>query len=314
MTISCPPVAMIIFNRPETTARVFERVRQARPKTLLVVADGPRSDRPDEAEHCAQARAITEKVDWDCTVLRNYSETNMGCKQRPISGLNWVFENVEEAIILEDDCLPDPSFFLYCGEMLERYRNDARVMVINGNSYLPTGCKMPRSYAFSRLLRSWGWATWRRAWALYDVEMKQWPAFRDSGELERLFSQKACQTSKTELERAFNGTYTQAWDYQWHFTILIHGGLCVRPSVNLVANLGIGSGGGGTHTQTDHPLGAYPSQAMAFPLRHPATVAADERLDREELLFMDRLSPRQGWQQLLPRTGIVGKLKKMFLG
>ncbi|HBF34405.1 TPA: hemolytic protein HlpA-like protein [Candidatus Sumerlaeota bacterium] len=310
MSPVCPPVALIIFNRPETTAQVFERIRQAQPKQLFIIADAPRPDRAGEAERCAQARAITEQVDWDCTVLRNYAEANMGCKWRPISGISWVFEQVEQAIILEDDCLPDLSFFPYCGELLERYRDNAQVMVINGNSYLPDHCTVQDSYAFTHLLRSWGWATWRRAWALYDVEMKQWPAVRDSGELEKLFSPTVWHTSKIELERAYDGTYAQAWDYQWHFTILQNHGLCVRPAQNLVANLGVG--GGGTHTTVDHPLGTYPSHAMEFPLRHPDMVVADVPLDREELLFLDRLSPRKGWQRFLPKTGIVGKLKQMF--
>ena len=129
------PVVFVIFSRPETTARVFEAIRQAQPAMLLVIADGPRPDRPEDVERCAATRAIIEQVDWDCEVLKNYADENMGCGKRPASGFTWAFEQVEQAIILEDDCLPHPSFFTYCETLLDYYRHDTRIMHINGNNY-----------------------------------------------------------------------------------------------------------------------------------------------------------------------------------
>src|SRR5262245_27851901 len=131
------PLAFLVFRRPQTTARVWEAIRQARPKTLLIVADGPRATHTGETELCAQVRAICDRVDWPCEVLRNYAETNLGCRQRVSSGLDWVFQTVEEAIILEDDCLPHPTLFSYCQELLERYRYDERVMLISGANVEP---------------------------------------------------------------------------------------------------------------------------------------------------------------------------------
>jgi hypothetical protein len=130
------PVAFFGFNRPHTTERVFAAIREVKPPKLLLVVDGPRSDKPEEAEKCAEVRAIIEKVDWDCQVYKNYAEANMGCKHRVASGLDWVFNTVEEAIIVEDDCLPNPSFFQFCEEMLDLYRNEPRVMMISGTNYL----------------------------------------------------------------------------------------------------------------------------------------------------------------------------------
>ncbi len=127
------PVAFIIFNRPDTTSKVFEAIKQAKPKKLLVIADGPRINKPGEAEKCKQTRAITEQIDWDCEVLRNYSENNLGCRNRVSSGIDWVFENVDEAIIIEDDCLPNPSFFRFCQELLGKYRNNDEIFLISGN-------------------------------------------------------------------------------------------------------------------------------------------------------------------------------------
>ena len=166
------PVAMLIFNRPETTARVFERVREARPPKLLVVADGPRADRPGEAGRCREARAVVEAVDWPCELMTDYSEANLGCGERISSGLDWVFDSVEEAIVLEDDCLPHPSFFRFCEELLKRYRAEERVMHVSGDNFQSAGRaggavgrllrlagrSWSPSYYFSRYAHVWGWA------------------------------------------------------------------------------------------------------------------------------------------------------------
>nr|MBA3765731.1 glycosyltransferase family 2 protein [Acidobacteriota bacterium] len=173
------PVALIIFNRADTTARVLAEIAKARPSKLLVIADGPRADHPDDAEKCLAARAAIDRVNWDCEVLTNYSEVNLGCGARPSSGLDWVFENVAEAIILEDDCLPHPTFFPFCAELLERHRDDERVMMISGDNFQFGRKRTQYSYYFSRYTHTWGWATWRRAWRYFDREIKLWPALRE---------------------------------------------------------------------------------------------------------------------------------------
>src|SRR4030095_1100293 len=129
------PVALLIFNRPETTARVLAEIRNARPAKLLIIGDGPRPGEPADAERCLAARAAAANIDWGCEVLKNYSDVNLGCGQRPASGLDWVFQNVDRAIIMEDDCLPHPTFFRFCDELLEHYRDDERVMTVSGNNF-----------------------------------------------------------------------------------------------------------------------------------------------------------------------------------
>ena len=156
------PVAFIIFNRPSLTQIVFNTIRQAKPKQLFVIADGARF--PEEKEKCQQARDIIRQVDWDCEVLANYSDVNLGCGKRISSGISWVFEHVEAAIILEDDCLPHLSFFRYCENLLDYYRDDERVMAIGGDNFQDGNKKTPYSYYFSKYPHVWGWATWRRAW------------------------------------------------------------------------------------------------------------------------------------------------------
>ena len=272
------PVALIIFNRPSTTAKVFEAIRQAKPPKLLVVADGARSDRPEEAEKCLAARAIIEGVDWECEVLTNYSDVNLGCKQRLSSGLDWVFANVEEAIILEDDCLPDPSFFPFCEQLLEHYRHDQRIMVISGVNFQFGNKRTNDSYYFSRYMHCWGWASWRRAWQYYDVEMKLWPKIRDENWLQSVFAEAS---SINYWQKILQATYQgeiNTWDYQWTFACWLQNGLTVLPNVNLISNIGFGVGS--THTEQAENLYAnLPVEQMSFPLSHPQFIIRDTQAD-----------------------------------
>ncbi|MGA1621013.1 MAG: hypothetical protein ACO35D_06080, partial [Aquiluna sp.] len=201
------PIAFFIFNRPTTTQQVFQAIRQAKPPKLLIVADGPRPDRPTDAENCALARSILDQIDWDCEVLTHFSDINLGCRKRISSGLDWVFEQVEEAIILEDDCLPDPSFFPYCQELLERYRNIPEVMMISGNNFQFGHNPIQESYYFSHYGHVWGWATWRRAWQKYDDVMGQWPPLRDTNWLQqRLGNIQAAAYWSHIFEGVYNGS------------------------------------------------------------------------------------------------------------
>jgi hypothetical protein len=246
------PVAFIIFNRPDTTAKVFEAIRQAKPQKLLVVADGARNDRSNEAEKCAAARAVIDRVDWECEVLTNYSDINLGCKRRVSSGIDWVFSQVEEAIILEDDCLPAPSFFQFCETLLKKYRHDERIMMISGDNFYPEDDRVKDSYYFSKYVHIWGWATWRRAWQHYDVDMSSWQDFRDRGLLNAV-----CNDS-IEAEywlKTFNNVaenLVDTWDHQWVYTCWQQSGLSIMPSVNLISNIGFRDDA--THTLGTSPL------------------------------------------------------------
>ena len=181
------PVLIIIFNRPDTTRRVFAEIAKARPATLLIAADGPRVDRPEDLDRCAAARRVVEQVDWDCDVRAHYSDVNLGCGRGPATAITWAFEQVQEAIVVEDDCLPHPTFFRFCDELLERYREREQVMHICGNSLRwfsdddtrsaeRAGTTERLSYWFSwHNVCGGGWATWRRAWRHFDLEVKLWP-------------------------------------------------------------------------------------------------------------------------------------------
>lgn len=271
------PVAFLIFNRPETTERVFAEIARARPPKLLVIADGPRADRAGEAERCRAARAIIERVDWDCEVLRNFSDTNLGCRARVSSGLDWVFGQVESAIVLEDDCLPHPDFFRFCEDLLERYRDDERIAHISGTNFLPRPYPNGESYHFSRYTHVWGWASWRRAWRNYDVTMSAWPRIRDDRWLDGMFGR----SQQARYWRwLFENVYRKeidTWDYQWLFANWTQNALSIVPSRNLVSNIGFGASA--THTRRKSTLSGRDTADLAWPLQHPAHVMPDASSD-----------------------------------
>jgi len=244
-------IAFFIFNRPETTQLVFDEIKKIKPKKLFIIADGPRNYVQGEYEKCMGARAIIDTVDWTCDVLKNFSETNLGCKVRISSGISWVFEHVEEAIILEDDCVPDPSFFPFCQIMLKQYSDDKRIMMISGSNFVFENEFFKDTYYFSQYFPIWGWATWKRAWEKYDIDMVKWPEFKKEKVLDAIFPNKLF---VHYFERIFDDVYggrDDTWDAQWVFTCLTEGGLCIMPSKNLVSNIGIS----GTRVQMEKLIG-----------------------------------------------------------
>lgn len=272
-------VAFLIFNRPTETARVFKEIARARPPKLLVVADGARADHPGEVEACRAARAaVLERVDWPCEVLTNFSETNLGCKTRISSGLDWVFSQVEEAVILEDDCLPHPSFFPFCDELLERYRRDERVMAISGDNFQRGRRRTPSSYYYSRYVHVWGWATWRRAWQHFDPSVERWARLRETSWLrDTLGDDKAVRYWRAIFDQVAAGS-DSIWDCQWLFACWAQNGLSVTPEINLVSNIGFGANA--THTRSaDENAANLPTGEMQFPLRHPPRVVRHREAD-----------------------------------
>lgn len=262
------PVAFFIFNRPATTERVFDTIAAARPKTLLIVADGPRRDRPADAGDCAATRAITERIDWPCNVRRLYAESNLGCRFRVSSGLDWVFSQAEEAIILEDDCLPSRDFFTFCQVLLERYRDDERVMHIGGTSFQRNNDRTTHSYYFSKYTHIWGWASWRRAWKRYDVSLRSWPSLRDSSLIEDWFDSRI---ERDFWTRVFDELYAggNTWDGQWTYACWANRGLGIVPARNLVSNIGFGTAA--THTTGDS-LDADMPTGQVGAMSHPEHV------------------------------------------
>lgn len=278
------PVLFLVFNRPSTTKVVFDVIRKIKPRRLYLSADGPRKDKAGENEKCEEVRKIISEVDWPCEVHTLFRDENLGCGKSVSSGITWFFENELEGIILEDDCVPDLSFFPYCEQLLDRYRNDTRIMEISGNTIWPiTPERTEYSYSFSSHNGIWGWASWRRAWALYDYEMKIYPRIKESGHLEKTFNSIY---EKDYFKFVFERTYLFphiTWDYQWEFVKRINSGLTIVPAINMVVNIGFGADATST-TNVNNPASRMQSATMPFPLKHPPYVIVDADADRQAFI------------------------------
>jgi hypothetical protein len=265
------PVVFIIFKRPDTTKKVFKVIQELKPSQLFVIADGPRTGQIDEAEKCAETRAIIDRVDWNCKVFKNYSDINLGCAKRVSSGLNWAFDQVEEAIIIEDDCVLHPSFFPYSEELLERYRHDTRIFSISAQNIQMGYGRSEYSYYFSRYNHCWGWATWRRAWQYFDFDMSLWQeALAKDLLYDVLENRRAVNAWIDPLQKTYDGLIS-SWAYRWTFASWMQSGLSITPNVNLVHNIGFGSDA--THWKGKRNKSSnIPVEAIEFPLKHPPYV------------------------------------------
>lgn len=266
------PVLFLVFNRLDTTKQVFEVIRKAKPPRLYVASDGARSDREGESEKIQSVRDyIIKQIDWDCEVKTLFRDQNLGCRVAVSTAIDWFFDNEEQGIILEDDCLPDPSFFRFCEELLNYYRNDKRIMTISGDNFQFGRKRTEYSYYFSRYPHCWGWASWRRTWQYYDSDMKLWQEIRHSKFLEYVFEDPSeAKYRNTIFQNTYEGKIN-SWAYQLAFACAIQNGLTILPNRNLVSNIGFGAEA--THTSNSkNPLKNLLVKEISFPLKHPPFV------------------------------------------
>ncbi|WOO41434.1 hypothetical protein [Rubellicoccus peritrichatus] len=293
----CPPVLLIIFNRPETTDKVFARIREIRPKHLYIGADGPRSDVEGEDAKCRKARKIVDGVDWPCEVKTLFREKNLGCRKAVSESITWFFENVNEGIILEDDCLPDPSFFDYCSNLLERYKDDTRIMCISGSNFQNGEIRGDGDYYYSIFPHCWGWATWRRAWNLYDSEMSSWPSFKEQNGCKGLLPHSS------DIRR-FQGSFQNAadgildsWGYVWLYSCWSQNGLTCLPQKNLVQNVGFSSDA--TRTGGEWWMSIPAEKMISF--KAPTLINPNTTADNYTLRNHHKIEKRESKKALLLR-------------
>jgi hypothetical protein len=284
--MSDTPILLLVFNRPETTRRVLEAIRRIVPTRLYVAADGPRSGHERDAGRCAEVRDLVHRgIDWDCDIQYLERETNLGCRRAVSSAITWFFEKVEEGIILEDDCLPAPQFFPFCSNLLARYQDVPRVAHIGGYN-----CQLGRkrgegSYYFSKYFHVWGWASWRRAWNGYDVEMHDYQLFIKSGGLENLFDRRSLRAYWRDIFDATAAGVVNTWDYQWVYRNFKDDRLSVVPNINMIENIGFGK----EATHTSSHAGRMPAAASGISqeILHPRFIlpckAADDFTYRSHL-------------------------------
>ncbi|GHT60694.1 hemolytic protein HlpA [Bacteroidia bacterium] len=275
------PILFLVFNREDTTRQVFEVIRHQKPKYLFIAADGARKNKPGEIETCQRVRDIVTQIDWDCELKTLFRDENLGCKMAVSSAITWFFEQVEQGIILEDDCLPDPSFFPYCEELLIRYKDDTRIGHISGNCFLPEAVDKNYSYDFGSFSHIWGWASWRRVWNNYDVCFSYWEKYKhDKKKRNDIFNSLR---EKIYFSSFINDTlsgknHINTWDVQYLFMLRVQNQLSVYPGVNLVTNIGLNSEFA-THTSKQNDKNLVPLSSISFPLKHPEYVLRNKELD-----------------------------------
>lgn len=274
------PVLFLIFNRAHLANRVYDAIRKAQPPKLFVMADGPRPGIEEDIAKCNEAREIIKRVDWECEVKTLFFSENRGCGRAVMEGINWFFENVDKGIILEDDCLPNPSFFQFCEELLDYYENEPRVMHINGNNFnISEFSPSNASYHFGSYPQAWGWGTWKRAWESFDFNIKNWPDIKKNNRLKNMdwnWYERIIQRRK--FDDLYDSRRVDIWDYHWHLAVFQLGGLAVVPKVNLISNIGFGEDATHTFNYRESCTELETGQ-MKFPLIHPIEIAPDKYVD-----------------------------------
>lgn len=298
------PILFLVFNRPEKTRIVFEAIRAVRPTQLFVSADGPRVNLIGEKEKCEIVRSIATGVDWDCELKILFRDENLGCGKAVSSAITWFFDNVDEGIILEDDCLPDSSFFHFCSDLLVKYRSEGQVMSISGSNLLGYLRNESDQSYFWGLGGIWGWATWKRAWSLYDFEMAEWGEDLVKHQIRNaIHTQEWYEYYKPMFDACYKGTL-DTWDVQWFYTILRNTGLSVNPKVNLVKNIGFGHGA--THTgNSQSPIATMNISSISLPLKHPKHRTVD--IEQLNLMYRKLTSPKKS------KSNILRVIFKFFL-
>lgn len=322
----CPPVLVVGFNRPECLREVFDRVKEARPSELFLALDFPRVGRSDEKQY-EECKKIFDGVDWPCTVHRNYSDSNMGCRDRMTSAITWAFETVDRLMIFEDDCVPDMTFFRFCSELLEKYKDDMRIGMIAGcDEHFHVGDLELNgdSYYFDRFASIWGWATWKRVWDIHDADISYWPEFRKRFHLmDGFFRNKRAVKNRMLYTDLLYQRKAGAWAGCWATHLYKENMLCIHPGVNLISNNGCGYS-----SRTDsrmkkrwwrpmkrNPWDRRPTKPMQFPLKHPVTMLPN--IESEYWRFKDSeevISPFKRLYRELRKfvRGIIFKMLTFF--
>ncbi len=273
------PVLFLVFNRPKATAQVFEAIRAARPPRLYVACDGARNETEGENDLVEEVRRIATNIDWTCKLITLFRPSNLGCKKAVSEAVTWFFEQEEQGIILEDDCLPSPSFFLYCDELLETFAEETRVFLISGYNCEQEWRQADADYFFSHTGGIWGWASWRRAWEFFDGEMTGLADLAKSNHFEKTMGWAAGKLRKKQLlvaMKKMTGGTIDSWAYPWGYSRNAQAGLACVPTVSLITNIGFGPGA--THT-TNVGSKKVVAKDISSPIRHNTVLCADKHYD-----------------------------------
>lgn len=285
------PILFLIFNRPDTTQKVFDEIKKSKPQKLYIAADGARKNKENEQNICEETRNIVNQIDWGCEVFKLFRDENLGCKYAVSSAITWFFENEEQGIVLEDDCLPNEYFFRFCDEMLAFYKDDKRIRHIGGSNFQMGNKRGDASYYFSKLSHVWGWASWRRAWNDYDVELNKLKNHNPKNIFEGVFTDELLVKDWSTIVTQLAENKINTWDYQWTITNMIHNGLSVIPNVNLISNIGFSENATHTFEATGHEN--LPTQLLEQNIIHPTLMYPDKVADYFTLQVEHKLDKRK---------------------
>ena len=298
------PVLLIAFNRPNTTQKVFDEIKKNKPSKFYFAVDAPRNGNISDEINCKLVQEIANQVDWECEFHKRFSNINQGCGPGPYNAITWAFENEDRLIILEDDCVPAQSFFNYCDELLEKYKNDTRIWLISGNQFNEEAVKTNHSYFFSKYGHTWGWATWKRCWEQMDLKMSNYPLI-----IEQDLFKSAFRTKKEArfFEKIYNEIYydrtsmSHIWDFQFAFYLLSNNHLSIVPSKNLVKNIGYL----GTHSEIKNKFHDRPIDGNYKISLHPDFILCD--IDYDDYHFKNH------WNKKAPfLLRVIAKIKKVY--
>lgn len=291
------PVALIFFARPDLLKKTFSAIRENKPKQLFLIQDGPRYDKPDDVKKIQLCRDIVDDIDWDCQVYRNYSEVNLGCGKRVSTGVTWAFQYVDRLAVIEDDCVASEGFFIFCSEILERYRDDERVDMISGMNNLGRYDDVPYDYFFSESGSIWGWATWKRVWDKIDFDLNFLDDPYASNLLKESYGKRLVDRCISMREKISRGAKISSWSLQRGVNMYLNSGLIVVPKRNLITNIGLSDDGANSVSSIKMiPRGLRKIYFMRiysidFPLKHPPFVIADTIYSKR----LNRIMGTSGW-------------------
>jgi hypothetical protein len=304
------PILLIVFNRPQKVRVLIDRLRILKPAYLYVTADGPRNGNYFDIENCKQVREEIDKIDWDCQLYTNYSSHNKGCRLGVSTGIDWFFSNVNHGIILEDDIIPNFSFFRYCEELLIKYENSSLIGMISGCN--PVADKFDSngfSYSFSTYANIWGWATWKRSWSNNDLQLLDWTGWRENrSNFNKLSKVRFFRTYWKDILDAVHDGKVDTWDFQWFFTLWKNSQLCIVPSSNLIQNIGFDEGATHTDGKTPIYLLANEPKELDGVLNHPEVIQPSNTLDDRISRVVFKIGVRTIFINKLRRVRYIGDL------
>lgn len=301
------PILLIVFNRPHLTAKVLDSLLALQPDTLYVAADGPRQNNSSDIKRCSETRGlIKSKITWPCQLKTRFLNENKGCGKAVSEAISWFFSENEQGIILEDDCLPDPSFYTFCEQLLLKYKSNEEIMHIGGANFQDGKKRGDGSYYFSSEIHVWGWASWKRAWNTFDYNISDLQQFTATDKIKKYYQDKTIIRYWYNIFQRMQTHEIDTWDYQWRYAIWKSGGLAIIPQKNLVSNIGFGADA--THTTATASSDNVPSQAIDNVLVHPAAIIRDTAAD--QYTFDHHYRPNSIKNSLMTR--VRSKIKRLL--